>query len=636
MIRLFGFGGLLVFVVAGLAVATGVLVFRLLTLVLSLALLGLYLYLRYSMPRHRGVLELAGLRDKVEVYIDDVGIPHIYAGNVHDLYFAQGYITAQDRLWSMDLLRRAASGRLAEILGEKALPLDRHFRDIGLHRAAEASYHLYQAETRTVLDAYAAGVNARISEGKLPLEFLLLRYRPQPWSAVDTLTIGKYAGYRLVGNWDRELFRAKLTQVLGVEKTSQLFPTPPDPELMQLLHDTPLPDVDELLALAAQTIHESSGTNGWAVSGSKTRSGAPMLANDPHLPVSNPGAWYQCHLVGPEGLDVTGVTFPGIPGVLLGRNQDIAWGATNFNTDSQDVFLEKVNPTAPDEFLFEGSWEKAQQVNESIVVRGKSRPVDHEVFITRHGPVIARGQETALALSWVALLPSTEMDTVLAINRARSWPEFREALRSYTAPPQHFLFAGNDGTIAVRTACKVPVRSGDGQILVPGWTSQFDWQGYVPFDEAPELVNPECGFVTAFDPTFNPRLSSFELPSHRTQRIAELLGGASDLTLEKAQSLQQDSVNHHARLMLQLLLATAQEGLRQGPHPETLNPTEKLALLMLSGWDCCEAPDKPEPMLWHQWYLFLVEGIFRPQMGLDLFDQFVASGLPQQTTDRLV
>lgn len=638
MLRLFGSGGLVVFVSAIMALVTDAWFFKGFTLVAGFAIIGLYLYLYRSTPRRTGTLRLPGLQEQVDVYVDDRGVPHIYANNLHDLYMAQGYISAQDRLWAMDLHRRVASGRLSEMLGPSALELDKHFRSVGMHRTANASIPLHSPEACEVLEAYAAGVNARIAERRLPIEYTLLRCQPEPWTPADCLTVGKSVAYYLSGNWDRQLFRAVLAQTVGAEKASELCWRTPDMELFRLLETAPLPDVDRLLNIAAATLHDISGTNAWTVSGGRTRSGAPLLANDPHLAVSNPAVWYQTHLVGPSGLDVIGATFPGFPGVLLGHNRGIAWGTTNLNAESQDVYVEQINPANGYEFRFGGTWEKAERIVETIRVRGSTHPILHEVLVSRHGPVIARGETTALALRWTALEPSADLDAFLALNRARSWPEFRAALAGHSAPVQHFLFAAKDGTIAAKAAGEIPVRSrGDGQTPLPGWTADCEWTGLLPFDQLPEVVNPPEGYIVGAQiADGNGPMGSSGLPPYRAQRVEERLRAGDELTIEKMQDLQTDCVNYHARSLLQTLLNAIQEGLRQGPHPESLNDAEKRAMLLLSGWDCCERAETAPPLLWHQWYLFLLEGIFRPQMGLTLYDRFVASGMPAQVTDRLI
>lgn len=641
LLRLFTAAGLLIVASVGLMIWTGGLFFRVLTLILATALLGLYLFFRWSLPRRTGQVQVPGLHEPADVYWDDRGVPHVYAKSFHDLYLAQGYVTAKDRLWSMDLDRRAASGQLAEVFGEKFVSVDKHFRTLGLHRAAAASLEAYTPEEREWLEAYAAGVNAAMAEGHLSPEFAILGYKPRPWSPVDTAVVGKFAAYGLGGNWDTELFRAKLVQAAGAEKAAELFWLPPDLEGLKLLEEIELPDLDQLLAIAAQSINESVGSNNWAVAGSRTRSGSPLLASDPHLPVRNPAVWYQTHLVGPDGMDVIGVTFPGVPGIMVGHNRDIAWGVTNLNPDVQDIFVEKVSPDSPDLFLYKDAWEQAEHIREEIRVRG-GQTVVHEVLVTRHGPVIVQGKNIALSLRWTALEATTDIAAVMSYCRARSWSEFRSALARFHAPAQNFVVACQDGTIAWRGNGHIPVRrKGDGQAPVPGWTGEYDWAGYIPFEQLPESVNPPEGYLTTANHDVTPPGYPYHLgagfsPSYRFDRISERLRGATDLTVEKFHELQVECVNLQARTLLQLLLGLVQEGLRSGGQPQNLNHTEKQALLMISGWDCDEQQGAPEAALWHHWYQFLMEGIFRPQMGLALYDQFLCSGMPLQMTDRLI
>jgi penicillin amidase len=642
VLRLYGLTGLLTLLFAVIALLTGATTWVWITLGVATAGASLIVWLRHSLPPQQGTLSLSGLREPVEVYRDQRGVPHIYARNTHDLYLAQGYITAQDRLWTMDIDRVVTAGRLAELFGARWVNLDRHFRTLGLRRAAEASLITYSNETREYLDAYAAGVNARIAEGKLPPEFALIRHRPEPWTAVDTLTLSKFTAYALSGNWEQEVLRAHLVEALGAAKAAELCWHRPDPALLHHLEEHPLPDVTNLLELAALTLNATAGGNSWAAAGSRTESGAPLLVNDPHLTLRSPGAWYQTHLVGPDGMDVTGVTFPGIPGIMAGHNRWIAWGVANLNADVQDVYLEQVDPAAPDSFRFQDHWETATHIKETIRVRGVREPIICDVLVTRHGPVIAQGEHSALSLRWTGLEATTELETYFGINRADSWPAFRDALQHYSVPPQNFIYADRKGNIASRAQGAIPIRtSGDGQAPVPGWTGEHEWTGRIPFEELPEVVNPPEGFVAHANqdlcpPGYTQFLGSSWAPPYRHERVTERLRGATSLTVDRMREIQRDAVNLQARALLQILLNAIQEGLRQTKHPESLSPIEKRAMLLLSGWDGSEEPDRPEPCLWHQWYLFIVEGIFRPQMGLTLFDQFLACGLPIPLTDRLL
>ncbi|MGE5674839.1 MAG: penicillin acylase family protein [Mycobacterium leprae] len=642
MLRLFSLLSLLLGISAALWLGTGTLFFRLLTLFWGLVVVLLYFYLGQGLGAKRGRLHLPGLKESVEVFWDERGVPHIYARNLHDLYMAQGYVTARDHLWSMDIDRRLATGSLAEIVGPELLAVDKFFRTLGLRRVAAESFPIYNAEGQSHLEAYAEGVNAFIAQRHLPPEFRLLRYQPAPWTAVDTLAVGKLLAFGLAGNWDTELFHAHLVQAVGAAKAAELFLSEPDPDLLALLEQTPLPDTAHLAAVIEAALGDATGSNSWVVSGFRTRSGAPMLANDPRLPVHNPSHWYETHLVGPDGVDVTGVTCPGVPGILAGHNREIAWGITNLSADVQDLFLEEAKPDAPDHFRYAGEWERATTFIETIAVKGNPEPERLEVLVSRHGPVIARGATTALALSWTGLRPSTELESILAYNRARCWTDFRTALQTFASPAQSFVFAGRDGTIAYRAAGQVPIRSrGDGQAPVPGWSGEYEWTGSIPFEALPERVNPPEGYIVTADQAITPAgydylLGSAWAPPYRAQRIEERLRGATALDMERLQQIQTDTANLQARSLLQTLLQAVQEGLRSGNHPLTMNDVEKRALLLLSGWECGEPHRAAAPAVWHQWYQFLMEEIFRPQMGLTLYNEFLRSGLPVQVTDRLL
>lgn len=414
---------------------------------------GGYVYLRRSLPPLSGTLNIAGLQASVTVYRDKSATPHIVAQNRHDLYFAQGYITATDRLFQIDATRRIASGKLSEVLGERFVETDKFYRNITLRRAAEASVAAYPKDILEIMQAYADGVNAWINQAKkekrLPPEFLLLRYEPEPWSLADSIVIVKFLAYNLSGNWLDEIWRYQLIERVGLDKAAELFPEYPAdaPTTMAYISQNHLP-LEKLLA-TAQPPHPELGSNNWVLAGKKTATGLPLLANDPHLFTSAPAAWYQTHLVlkskKDQGLNVLGVAFAGMPGIVVGRNQHIAWGLTNLKADVQDLYIEKPNPENPYEFLYDGRYEPAQVLVETINVKGREKPIFHEVLVTRHGPIITpmsqdveKPLDVKLALKWVSLEPTTEIAAIVNWNYARNWEEFREALRSFQGPRSKF------------------------------------------------------------------------------------------------------------------------------------------------------------------------------------------------------
>lgn len=629
MLRLFAALTAITLISSAVAIVTASLIFRAAAVLLGLVVIALYVWLQRSLGARSGFVRLPGLTEPVEVFRDERGAAHLFARTTRDLYLAQGFVTAQDRLWQMEVARRAATGRLSEIFGEALVPFDRHMRDIGLGRAAAASLQACGPGTVELLEAYADGVNSRIHEGRLPPEVTLVGLGPEPWSPSDSIAIWKFLSYHNSLGWVGDLFRARLVQTVGAQKASELFPQATDPEALTWLETAALPEVDSLLKFAAETIVDNIGGVGWVVAGSRSRSGAPLLASAPKAPITGAPLWYETHLVESGGMDVAGASYPGIPGVLIGQNREIAWSTAALQPDVQDLTLERVNPEAPEQYLVGDRWEPLTSTREEIRVRGQRTPLTHRVMRTRSGPVIARGSETLLTLRWTGLEPSAEIETFLGINRSRSWQDFRAALAGYQSPPRQFIFAARDGTIASKPAGTVPHRvGGDGQVPAAGWTDQFSWTGVRPPHELEEVVNPPKGYISA--------VGDDTMAGYQARRISSWLSGTASFTPERMQEVLNDQVNLHARTLIELLLHAVQEGILQGGQTETLNPQEKAVLLMLSGWDCTETAESPCPPVWHQWYQFLLEGIFRPQMGLELYDQFLNSGSSTQVADRII
>ena len=554
-------------------------------------------------PQKSGTLHIQGLHEPVEIITDTYGVPPIYAQTEDDLFFAQGYIHAQERLWQMELNRRLCSGRLSEIVGDALLETDRFCRRLGMHRSAAKDVTRLSAATMRILDAYARGVNIFIAynEGKLPVEFTLLNFQPDPWKPVDTIQWAKMMGWTLGGNWETEITRARLVAKLGVERASQLE-TGYDPS-----HPLIIPPGVEYqginLGLREQyeQIQELSGfsifggSNNWVVDGTMTATGAPILCNDPHLGQAAPSIWYECHLVAGD-LNVTGVSFPGTPGVIIGHNQHIAWGVTNAVSDVQDLYIEKFNPENADQYEYQGKWEEAEIIREEIQVKGLEQPVVEKVRVTRHGPVLTSFQhssdekedasaEVPLALHWTGLEHCNIVSAVANLNRATDWEEFRTALRDWDLPPQNFVYADQQGNIGYIMAGAIPIRN-KGQALLPspGWTGDYEWTGYIPFDELPQTYNPEQHFIA----TANNRVVDDNYPyyithewsnGYRAQRIRDLLTGKEKLTLADMAQIQGDQYSVPATEFVPYLLKLQGE-----------TPLEKTALQILQAWDYMLTP----------------------------------------------
>ncbi|SEQ54981.1 penicillin acylase family protein [Piscibacillus halophilus] len=598
-------------------------------------------YVNRSLPQIEGEQILGGLNEDVTVLRDEDGVAHISAQSNEDLFYAQGYITAQDRLFQMEMSRRQASGRLSEVAGEAALTQDKYFRTLGLRRAAEASLELYDDEAQQALEAYANGVNEYIreveKENKWPVEFKLMGMDSmEEWTIIDSLTIGKYMAYDLGGHWERQAFNYYLIHHFSEEEAYELFPTYPQNALTNI-SDEEYVDLSKSMAQAPKT-HEFNGSNNWVVSGDKTESGMPILANDPHLGLQTPSIWYQVHLKSGE-YDVSGVIFAGVPGVILGHNQDIAWGVTNVGPDVQQLYLEKRHDENPHQFLYDEEWVEADVINEVIHVKdGES--VDLEVVETVHGPIISEftngidpeETSTAFSVDWTALDPTPELSAILSINRASNWDEFEQALEDFHAPAQNFVFASKDGTIAYKANGKIPKYQDPDHALLPlpGWESEYDLNEHVPFNELPTLINPEKGFIA----TANNKVISDQYPYHishmwaqpyRYTRIYQVLEKQDQLTVEDMMKLQMDQMNLQAEWLVPIMVDILEN--------QDLSEDEKSALSLLKDWDYNDDKNDPQPLIFHQFFDEVEEQLFSEHIPEDIYSMFSGKG---QNVDQLI
>jgi penicillin G amidase len=576
------------------------------------------------LPQLDASARLAGLQQEVTVERDVWGVPHIRAANLPDMVEAQGYVMAQDRLWQMDLLRRVARGQLSEILGDKTLPVDKRFRTLGFGRIADREVAQMDAETRELMEAYARGVNHFIEDhqNRLPLEFSLLKYKPRPWQPSDTVAISGYMYVTLTDHWESKLARAKVTERVGPERAKDLFaedaamdhfvigdphvpndgakgahkhdddndddddmkpdtvlkaqggrvswgtPTQTFVDLTSTLAaassnsvgETLLPAVQEFLRTTQNEIRAGLGSNNWVVSGAHTASGKPLLANDTHLELTVPSIWYELHLTAPS-YNAKGVTLPGAPLVVIGHNDKIAWGFTNNGADVQDLYIETFNPAAPDEYRVKGAWTKAQSFDEIIKIKG--RPDEHfPVVVTRHGPVLQRDGDKGYALHWTATEPGGLSNSYNFLGKAKNWDEFRDVMKKVWGPGQNAVYADVKGNIGYVMAARVPVRKkGHGEVPVPGDTDDYEWTGYIPFEQLPQAFNPESGLIVTANarvvgPKYKPYLTDHWEEPYRTARIYDLLHDKHDLRVEDMLKVQTDTYSYpHVFLSEQLLTA---------------------------------------------------------------------------------
>lgn len=576
-----------------------------------------------SLPITEGEVKIASLKEQVLVVRDNAGVPHLKAENERDLFIAQGYVQAQDRLFQMDLSRRQASGRLSEVIGEATVNNDKYFRTLGLRRAAEASFGEYTTEGKEVLKWFAEGVNIfreeAIKDGKLPIEFSILGYEPEPWTEVDSLTIGKYMAYDLGGNWEDQAFRMYLLQKFPKDKALDLFPSYPK-EGPYIVSDINL-DIEKSFA-SAVIPHEFNGSNNWVVSGDKTSTGKPLLADDPHLSLATPSIWYQMQLEAPT-INVSGVIFAGIPGIILGHNEKIAWGVTNTGPDVQDLYIEKRNPNDKTEFSYNGKWERAEILKETIKVKDK-KTIDYDVTITRHGPVISEfaadsGKENVLSLRWTAHDPSAELEAILNMNKAASWGEFEKALEKFNTPAQNFVFASTNGDIAFKANGNIPIRKkGDSLLPVPGWNDEYEWKGYIPYDKLPKVVNPKEGYIS----TANNKVISDDYPYHisnhwaqpyRQMRIQEVLKSKDNMTVKDMKALQMDIKNLQAEEFVPQFLKALSNN-ENDKVREVLKELEK--------WDFQDHKDSAAPLIFNVWMTNISTVLYEDSIPSETFALF--------------
>jgi len=585
-----------------------------------------WLWMQRSLPRLDGEAHAKGLQAAVEIVRDKEGVPHLFAKSARDGWFAMGYVHAQDRLWQMEFQRRVAQGRLAEFLGERAYDVDRLMRTLGIARLSTRIVARLDAETLAGLEAYAAGVNAFIdADPVLPVEFQVFRVKPERWKPADTMGWLFVMAWDLSSNWRTELARLRFAAKLGPERAAEFLPPYPGDG-----PGPPIPDFRNLYAeleplagalLAATPRHEEAvGSNSWVVSGALSETGKPLLANDPHLGLQAPALWYLAHVSTPEG-NLVGGTLPGVPFVVLGRNDRLAWSFTTTNSDTQDLFVEKVAPNDPASYVTPTGSAKFEVREEVVLVKGEERRM--QVRSTRHGPVISDVVKSAqvaapkgyvLALAWAAL---TEESTVaragFALNRAQDRAGLMAALKDLTAPHQNVVYADSDGHVGFIAPARLPVRSADneamGRVPVPGWIAKYDWQGFLPFEEMPRQDDPAAGSIVTANhkitpPGYKPFVSVDWFPPYRAERIEEMLAQSQKHSLDTFARMQGDTLSRLARDLLPLAVAAAPS-----------SDAGRKAQALLAGWKGDMRMDSAAPLVFSAWYRELTRLVYADELG---------------------
>jgi len=615
-------------------------------LLAATASIGGYIWYRQAtQPDVVGSLRLAGLRDRVIVVRDRNAVPHIQAANALDAYYALGYVHAQDRLWQMQMSKRIVAGRLAEILGPSALDTDRFLRTLGVRRNAEAILAQMPPEPRAVLQAYADGVNAFIDTRKsaLPPEFLILGTRPEHWEPADTLGWQTMMAWDLGGNWTQEVLRMGLAQQLPTARIAEILaPYPGDRPLRTMDYASFYRQLAPVATAMARVVQqapsgyvEGMGSNNWVVSGGHTRSGKPLLANDPHLGLQAPALWYFAHLQAP-GLELTGATLPGAPLVVLGHNKRIAWGFTNTAPDVQDLYIERIDPANPGRYQTPDGWAEFATRTETIHVKGEP-DVTLTVRSTRHGPVMSDvaepisaaakplGAQYVVAFQWTALRADDRtFEAGLKMGQASDWKSFLAALRDFHSPQQNIVYADVDGNIGYIAPGRVPLRRADNDLMglapAPGWDARYDWQGFIPFEQLPQRFNPPEGMIV----TANQKVVADDYPyfitsewtvPYRYQRIRSLLEAEPHHTPDSFAAIQKDVVSLAVRDALPLLLAAPLASDASRP------PRERAMFDALRKWDGTMAADRAEPLVVTAWLRELSRLLFEDKMGESQFNR---------------
>jgi penicillin amidase len=570
-----------------------------------------------------GEINVAGLKEPVEVLRDRWGVPHIYARNADDLFFAQGFVAAQDRLFQIDLWRRMGVGETAELVGRSGLAADRFARLLKYRGDPDAEWASYAPDARRIAAAFTRGINAYIDHvgDRLPVEFRLLGVRPKKWRPEDCL--GRMSGIVMSRNFQTEIARAELVAAVGVKQARRIAPTDPPREY------APAPGLDlvgidrSVLAGYNAAVKGPSftlggdGSNNWAVDGTLSASGKPLLASDPHRAIALPSLRYLVHLNAP-GWNVIGSGEPGLPGVALGHNERVAWGFTIVGTDQADLYVEETNPADAAAYRAGGRWEKMKVVRERVTVRGEVRPAELELRFTRHGPVIHEDptRHRAYALKWAGTEPGGAAYLAsLALDRAQDGRAFVAALKRWKVPSENMVYADVDGNIGWVAAALTPVRKGwDGLLPVPGADGAYEWQGFLPLQELPQVGNPAAHYVATANhnilpAAYRPEISYEWAPGYRFSRIKERLEGNKKFTTEDFQSLQHDNTSLPGRALVRLVKEVDVQDAELRPYAE-----------LLAGWDGVLSADSRAGALYGVWLRELLDGFYRTHVPARLLD----------------
>lgn len=603
--------------------------------------------LKSSLPEYSGELKTGGIKNDVEIYRDSMAVPYIFAESDEDAAFALGYLHAQERLFSMDLVRRAGEGRLSEILGERTIPFDKMFRTVGIKRNIEKNINLYNSKVISILKAYSKGVNLYIKnyKGNYPIEFDVLGYDPYEWEPIHSLIIVRLMGWELNMSWWVDFTFAQIIQKFGKEKALEILPDYPEnsPYIIQS-------DYKKLAALNSSLLETDKqfrnffgiygthlGSNNWVVNGKMSISGKPIIANDPHLAFSAPGKFYAAVIKSKEntngqaGWNAAGVTIPGVPGIVIGKNEDIVWTMTNIMNDDSDFYIEKVDSSEKNYFL-NNNWKELRIIKDTIKVKNADNYV-YEIKETHRGPIISEihpgtllfGEEQikmpAISMRWLGNDFSDELNAFLNLNKAKNISDVRKSMKDFSLPGQNFVLADKDGNIGYVFGAKVPLRKSNNPTLIfDGSTTENDWLGYVPSDELPYMFNPSQNFIATANnkviKNFKYHISNLWEPSSRIERILELLNSKSMHSKDDFMNYQMDVFSPYAKNLTKFII-DAFKGIK------VQDKNLKQSLELLSEWDFEMNSQSQAPAIYSAFFIELLKNTYYDELGEELYNQFV-------------
>ncbi|MFA5833877.1 MAG: penicillin acylase family protein [Bacteroidota bacterium] len=626
-------------------------IFFSLVVVAIVAFFALRYLVTKSFPQYSGEIAVQGLKNSVKIYRDEYGVPHIFAENEYDLFFAQGYVHAQDRLWQMDLTRRAGEGRLSEILGTQTIKFDKMLKTVGFERIAEQLEQQLNPKSKEILRAYSDGINEFIHthKGKYPIEFDMLNYEPEEWKPVHSLMIARLMAWELNISWHVDVVLGELVAKLGEEKASKVFPTYPENGPVIVGKESDRKKLEGLKSFASLhndfkeffgTTGTHIGSNSWAVSPQKSVSGKAMLANDPHLGLSLPAKWYEVHLHGGK-VDVAGVSLPGTPLVILGHNNNVAWGFTNVMADDADFYFEQTDSLGADKYLFKNEWKDIELIQDTVKVKD-STDVLFTIRKTIHGPAVNEiyplesiESSNFITMRWTGFEMSDELYALYLVNTADSWQAFLNGVKEFTVPGQNFVYADVYGNIGFHPGVRLPKRSSNNPTLpFIGWTGEYEWQGFIPFEQLPSLYNPPEGFIaTANNKTTNNaeyHIANLWEPPSRIQRIREVLQSKDRFEVSDFKKLQNDNFSHFAKELTPFILGAYNN--LSIPEPKV-----QMAVNYFRNWNFVLSKDDVPTTIFEVFFQHLNKNIYRDEMGEELFHQYIVlANIPYRVTMSLL